>query len=101
MALRKIRLTGLSILIAWPFHDANPANAISRPASRHLPWTIVLQTRRSAPLDVNSAYGVHETTSRGDTAGRNHLQCAHLDESSCPSGRAIPYGGRRDRSRFD
>jgi len=33
MALRKIRLTGLRILIAWPFHDANPANAMSRPAS--------------------------------------------------------------------
>ena len=30
MALRTILLTGLKILIVWPFHDPNSANAISR-----------------------------------------------------------------------
>src|ERR1700730_17408535 len=56
--------------------------------------TSFLQTRRAAALDVNSLHGVHEAASRGDTAGRDHLQCADLDESARPSGGAIPDGGR-------
>jgi hypothetical protein len=57
---------------------------------------IVWKARRAAALDVDSLHGVHETASGGDRAGRNHLQCAHLDESPRPSGGTIPDGGRGD-----
>jgi hypothetical protein len=36
MALGTFLLSGLRMLIAWPFHDPNPANAISRPACRNV-----------------------------------------------------------------
>lgn len=47
-------------------------------------------------MGVNSLHDVHQAAAGGDTAGRDYLQCADLDESAGASGGAIPDGRRGD-----
>lgn len=50
---------------------------------------------------VNSGHGIYEAAAGGNSARGDYVQCAVLVGAAGESGRAIPDGGRRDRSGFD